>query len=69
MASNLGQIAVFQARSLGLKEVWFAGGFVAHPVVKRAVGEAVGFWAQGTIEARFVGQETTLGALGALYAQ
>ncbi|KAJ2703100.1 hypothetical protein FB645_004034 [Coemansia sp. IMI 203386] len=81
IASNLGQLAVFQARAMGVDTVWFTGGFFQQRphglgnaddggagVVRQAMVEAVGFWSGGTIEARFPPDASLLGALGAVAA-
>ncbi|KAJ2722453.1 Inositol-1,4,5-trisphosphate 5-phosphatase 1 [Coemansia sp. Benny D115] len=69
VASNLGQLAVFQARISGASTVWFSGGFFQGPaasVVQHAVAEAVGFWSAGSIAARFPSHTALLGATGAV---
>ncbi|KAJ2004044.1 hypothetical protein GGI04_002734 [Coemansia thaxteri] len=74
VASNLGQLAVFQARLMGVATVWFTGGFVmsageppvgAGSVVRHAVAEAVSFWSANKVCAKFPHDAQMLGALGA----
>ncbi|KAJ2516381.1 hypothetical protein H4217_004625 [Coemansia sp. RSA 1939] len=78
-ASNLGQLAVFQARLLELDTVWFTGGCFgsvggtddstqgqACLVVRKAVGQAVEFWSAGKITVRFPSSAPFLGAAGAV---
>ncbi|KAJ2505005.1 hypothetical protein IWW47_002252 [Coemansia sp. RSA 2052] len=76
VTNNLGQLAVFQARLMGVSEVWFTGGFVqsasettegsAGRIVRQAVTRAVSFWSAGAIRARFPPDALLLGALGAV---
>ncbi|KAJ2316246.1 hypothetical protein GGI00_007045 [Coemansia sp. RSA 2681] len=76
VTNNLGQLAVFQARLMGVSEVWFTGGFVqsaseategsAGRIVRQAVTRAVAFWSAGAIRARFPPDALLLGALGAV---
>ncbi|KAJ1822733.1 hypothetical protein GGH91_001983 [Coemansia sp. RSA 2671] len=78
VTSNLGQLAVFQARLMGVNEVWFTGGFVlcvgekqedsAGRIVRMALAEAVSFWSAGNIQTRFPPDALLLGALGAVAA-
>ncbi|KAJ1666211.1 hypothetical protein IW140_006151 [Coemansia sp. RSA 1813] len=78
--SNLGQLAVFQARLLELGSVWFAGGCFgsvgkasdgeearACMAVRKAFEESVGFWSAGKIVARFPNNASFLGAAGAMF--
>ncbi|KAJ2910749.1 hypothetical protein GGI21_000542 [Coemansia aciculifera] len=72
VTSNLGQLAVFQARLMGASEVWFTGGFVeaaseaAKNTVHQAIVEAVSFWSAGAIQTKFPPDALLLGALGAV---
>ncbi|KAJ2080169.1 hypothetical protein H4R24_003257 [Coemansia sp. RSA 988] len=78
--SNLGQLAVFQARLSKVEAVWFTGGFVqsvedtkensedsAPAIVRQAITEAVSFWSAGSIAARFPKNAAFLGAIGAIH--
>ncbi|KAJ1801367.1 hypothetical protein LPJ59_000332 [Coemansia sp. RSA 2399] len=78
-ASNLGQLAVFQARLLELDNVWFAGGCFgsvgsaggsaearACMGLRKAVEESVGFWSAGKVAARFPNNASFVGAAGAV---
>ncbi|KAJ2818489.1 hypothetical protein FBU31_005854, partial [Coemansia sp. 'formosensis'] len=76
VTSNLGQLAVFQARLMGVNEVWFTGGFVQSTskrsedntgrIVRQAIARAVSFWSAGAIHTRFPPDALLLGALGAV---
>ncbi|KAJ2109181.1 hypothetical protein GGF48_005778 [Coemansia sp. RSA 921] len=77
-ASNLGQLAVFQARLIGVSTVWFAGGFVQSAssensedntaeIIQNAIGEAVSFWSAGKLQAQFPRNAALLGAMGAVH--
>ncbi|KAJ2798023.1 Pantothenate kinase 4 [Coemansia guatemalensis] len=79
--SNLGQLAVFQARLSKVDAVWFTGGFVqsaedtgeesecsAPAIVRQAITEAVSFWSAGSIAAQFPRNAALLGAIGAIHA-
>ncbi|PIA14999.1 fumble [Coemansia reversa NRRL 1564] len=79
--SNIGQLAVFQARLLNVEAVWFTGGFVqsvenskedsensAPAIVRQAITEAVSFWSANGIAARFPNNAALLGAIGAIHA-
>ncbi|KAJ2489168.1 hypothetical protein IWW37_004207 [Coemansia sp. RSA 2050] len=78
VTSNLGQLAVFQARLMGVSEVWFTGGFVqcagdkpedsVGRIVRLALAEAVSFWSAGATRTRFPPDALLLGALGAVAA-
>ncbi|KAJ1962754.1 hypothetical protein GGI12_002453 [Dipsacomyces acuminosporus] len=67
-ASNLGQLAVFQAQKLSVDTIWFTGGFLQSPgdVTQQAVAQAVAFWSAGKIAVRFPQNASLLGALGAV---
>ncbi|KAJ2612645.1 hypothetical protein H4S08_002612 [Coemansia sp. RSA 1365] len=79
--SNIGQLAVFQARLLKVETVWFTGGFVqsvedskedsensAPAIVRQAITEAVSFWSAKGIAAKFPNNAALLGAIGAIHA-
>ncbi|KAJ2713525.1 hypothetical protein H4R19_002204 [Coemansia spiralis] len=69
-ASNIGQLAVFQARLLAVDAVHFTGGFVplgqAGDIVRAAIAEATAFWSAGKVAARFPRSPALLGAIGAV---
>ncbi|KAJ2313770.1 hypothetical protein IWW51_001070 [Coemansia sp. RSA 2702] len=79
LVSNVGQLAVFQARLLKVDTVWFTGGFVqsvgsqdhggvdATEIAQQAVTEAVSFWSAGAVHARFPPNAALLGAMGAIH--
>ncbi|KAJ2848921.1 hypothetical protein IWW36_002998 [Coemansia brasiliensis] len=79
-ASNVGQLAVFQARLLDADAVWFTGGFVqsapsadsdagssAAEIAQRAIADAVLFWSGGSIQPLFPQHAALLGAMGAIH--
>ncbi|KAJ2765675.1 hypothetical protein IWQ57_004683 [Coemansia nantahalensis] len=70
LASNIAQLAVFQARLLAVDAVYVTGGFVppgaAGDVVRAAIAEATAFWSAGKIAARFPRCPALLGAIGAI---
>jgi len=63
---NIGQVAVLNARLLGLHHVYFGGNFVRDvPYTMHAISYAVGFWSDGDTVARFLKHDGFLGAVGA----
>ncbi|KAJ2630296.1 hypothetical protein H4R22_002766 [Coemansia sp. RSA 1290] len=78
--SNVGQLAVFQARLLETNAVWFTGGFVqstcsadsdvgggAAEIAQNAIADAVLFWSGGSIQPLFPQHAALLGAMGAIH--
>ncbi|KAJ2448203.1 hypothetical protein EV183_005556 [Coemansia sp. RSA 2336] len=78
--SNVGQLAVFQARLLKTAAVWFTGGFVqskcaadngaggsAAEIAQTAIADAVLFWSGGSIQPLFPQHAALLGAMGAIH--
>nr|AGU68184.1 pantothenate kinase [Herpetomonas muscarum] len=65
ISSNVTQLAFLHSKIHGVKNIFFAGGFVRNnPIVWTAISNTMHYWSGGDISAHFLEHDGYLGALG-----
>lgn len=65
IASNVTQLSYLHSKIHGVKNVFFAGGFVRNnPIIWSAISNTMHYWSGGEVSAHFLEHDGYLGALG-----
>ena len=71
MSNNITQIAYLWSQNLGIRNIYFCGGFLQNnPIVMRHIAQSMAYWTQESpVEAKFVRHNGYLGAIGGLLVE